>query len=119
MLNDQQISELRQKLTAERNRLLVSARQALDFSRDRDKDRVGRDSLDESVEEWLYSTELRLKDREKFLLGKLTEALERLEAGNIDECEDCSEEIGYARLSARPVTTLCIACKEEREASER
>ena len=119
MLNDEQVSELRAKLTAERDQLLVSARQALDFSRDRDRDRVGRDSLDESVEEWLYSTELRLKDREKFLLTKIKEALERLETGTIDECEDCAEEIGFARLSARPVTTLCIACKEEREASER
>ena len=118
MLTDKQVTELRGKLTAERDRVLASAREAMAFSRDRDRDRVGRDSLDESVEEWMYATELRLKDREKFLLGKIQAALERLELGTIDECEDCEDEIGYARLSARPVTTLCIACKEEREATE-
>lgn len=119
MLTDEQIAELRGNLTASRDRILVGARQAVEFSRSRDRDTVGRDSLDESVEEWMYATELRLKDREKFLLGKIQSALERLENGTIDECEDCSEEIGYARLAARPVTTLCISCKEERELNER
>ena len=38
--------------------------------------------------------------------------------GTIDECEDCGEPIGFKRLLARPVTTLCIDCKEEREKEE-
>ena len=119
MLTAKQIDEIRKDLLKSRERLLEGARQAIDFSRDRDRDRVGRDSLDESVEESMYSTELRLKDREKFLLSKITSALERIEGGTLDQCEDCDEEIGYARLSARPVTTLCIGCKEDRERSER
>ena len=36
----------------------------------------------------------------------------------IDECEDCGEAIAFKRLLARPVTTLCIDCKEEREREE-
>ena len=119
MLTTNQLDEIRTDLLKNRERLLEGARQALDFSRDRDRDRVGRDSLDESVEEAMYSTELRLKDREKFLLGKIKGALERIEGGTLDECEDCEQEIGYARLAARPVTTLCIGCKEERERAER
>ncbi|MSP58852.1 MAG: hypothetical protein EXR72_00655 [Myxococcales bacterium] len=79
---------------------------------------IGRDSIDESMEEELFSTELRLRDREKFLLGKIIGAIERLEANTINECEDCSEPIGVKRLLARPVTTLCIDCKEEREREE-
>ena len=118
MLTDNQIDKIREKLHADRARLIQSAREAVDFSRDRDRDRVGRDSLDESVEEWMYSTELRLKDREKFLLKKIQAAIERLETGTLDQCEDCDEPIGYARLEARPVTTLCIACKEDREKDE-
>jgi len=118
MLTNTQLDEIRTKLQSDRDRLIKSARAAVDFSRDRDRDRVGRDSLDESVEEWLYSTELRLKDREKFLLKKIQAAIDRLEGGTLDECEDCEEPIGYARLAARPVTTLCIACKEDREKDE-
>ena len=49
---------------------------------DRDRDRIGRDSMDESTEEEIYSTQLRLHDRETFLLGKIREAMRRLEAGD-------------------------------------
>ena len=41
-----------------------------------------------------------------------------LEAGKLDECEECNEPIGYKRLLARPVTTLCIECKSAREQVE-
>lgn len=118
MLTEAQTDALRRLLLSDRERLLRNAQRAIDFSMDRDRDRIGRDSMDESVEEWLYATELRLHDREKFLLSKIDQALERLHAGRIDQCEDCEEPIGFARLQARPVTTLCIGCKEEREETE-
>lgn len=118
MLTDAETEALRRLLLSDRDRLLRNAQRAMDFSMDRDRDRIGRDSMDESVEEWMYATELRLHDREKFLLSKIDEALERLEAGRINQCEDCEEPIGFARLQARPVTTLCIGCKEEREEAE-
>ena len=49
---------------------------------------------------------------------QLSESL-RLQAGEIDQCEECSEPIGFKRLLARPVTTLCITCKSAQEARER
>jgi DnaK suppressor protein len=118
MLTEDQTDALRRLLMTDRERLIRNAQRAIDFSMDRDRDRIGRDSMDEAVEEGLYATELRLHDREKFLLSKIDEALERLNAGRIDQCEDCDEPIGFARLQARPVTTLCIGCKEEREDAE-
>ena len=118
MLTEAEATTLRQRLLADRERLVRNAQRAMGFSMDRDRDRVGRDSMDESVEEAMISTELRLHDREKFLLGKIDEALDRLNDGSIDQCEDCDQPIGFPRLQARPVTTLCITCKEEREQSE-
>jgi DnaK suppressor protein len=117
MLNESQKSQLRTALETERARLVENAKDGLQFSMNRERN-IGRDSIDESMEEELFSTELRLRDREKFLLGKIMSALERLEAGSIDECEDCAESIGFKRLLARPVTTYCIDCKEEREKEE-
>ena len=117
MLNTQERDRLREVLLLERQRLLKNAQEGLSFAMNRDRN-IGRDSIDESMEEELFSTELRLRDREKWLLGKINSALERLEAGTIDECEDCGELIDYRRLVARPVTTLCIDCKEEREKEE-
>lgn len=118
MLTPEQTKELKTRLEADLTRLGDHAHTALEFTMDRDRDRIGRDSMDESTEEELYSTQLRLHDRETFLLGKIREAIQRLEAGTMDECEECSEPIGFKRLMARPVTTLCFECKSAREQVE-
>jgi DnaK suppressor protein len=117
MLTEKERDQLRERLLGEKQRLLRNAQDGLAFSMNRERN-IGRDSIDESMEEELFSTELRLRDREKFLLGKILSALERLEGNTINECEDCGEPIGFRRLLARPVTTLCIDCKEEREREE-
>lgn len=118
MLTAEQTKELRARLQADLSRLGDHAQTALEFTMDRDRDRIGRDSMDESTEEEIYSTQLRLHDRETFLLEKIREAMRRLEAGTLDECEECSEPIGFKRLMARPVTTLCFECKSAREQVE-
>ncbi len=63
--------------------------------------------------------ELRIRDRERKLILKIREALERIDQGEFGICESCEEEIGAARLRARPVTTLCIECKTEQERQEK
>src|SRR5579862_8401557 len=118
MLTPAQTDQLKERLEAELHRLADHAHSAVEFSMDRDRDRIGRDSMDEATEEEIYSTQLRLHDRETFLLGKIREAMQRLDAGEIDECEECSEPIGFKRLMARPVTTLCVDCKTAREQVE-
>jgi DnaK suppressor protein len=118
MLTPEQTTQLKARLQADLARLADHAHSALDFTMDRDRDRIGRDSMDEATEEETYSTQLRLHDRETFLLGKIREAIARLEKGEIDECEECSEPIGFKRLLARPVTTLCFECKTAREQVE-
>jgi DnaK suppressor protein len=62
---------------------------------------------------------LRLKEREQKLLKKIDEALERIGNGTFGICESCGQEIGFKRLKARPVTTLCIDCKTQQEAEEK
>lgn len=117
-LTEEQQAELRAVLTAERRRILEKAQNALQLTMNQDREAIGRDSMDTSVAESMYGTELRLQDRETFLLTKVESALQRLDEGDLDECEDCSEVIGFKRLLARPVTTLCIECKEDRERQE-
>ena len=112
-----QTAQLKEVLEGERRRLVRNAQDGLAFSMNRERN-IGRDSIDESMEEELFSTELRLRDREKFLLGKISGALARLGEGTINDCESCGEAIGFKRLLARPVTTLCIDCKEEAEKEE-
>lgn len=117
VLSKEKANQLAQLLRSTRERLLRNALSGLELSMNRNTD-VGRDSIDESSEEELLSTALRLRDREKKLLAKIDYALARLEDGEINECEDCGGPIGFRRLLVRPVTTLCIGCKEAREAQE-
>jgi len=62
---------------------------------------------------------LRIRDRERKLIGKIKEALERIENKTYGLCEECGEQISEARLKARPVTTLCIDCKKRQETDEK
>ena len=62
---------------------------------------------------------LRLRDRERKLLKKIDEALEKIENGTYGICDICGQEIGIKRLEARPVTTMCIDCKTEQEEEEK
>ena len=52
-------------------------------------------------------------------LSHIDEALGQLDAGEYGLCVKCDEEISMKRLEARPVTTLCIRCKEEQEQKEK
>lgn len=63
--------------------------------------------------------DLRIRDRERKLIPKIRTALERIENNTYDVCEECGENISEQRLKARPVTTLCIKCKEEQEKQEK
>ena len=73
------------------------------------------DPTDRATLESDRNLELRIRDRERKLKGKIEEALVRIEDGTFGLCEVCEEEISEERLRARPVTTLCINCKESQE----
>jgi DnaK suppressor protein len=117
MLSQKEKNEIRRVLEDEHKRLSRTSQNALSYSMNHERN-IGRDSIDESMEEEIFSTEMRLHDREKFLLNKVTKQLTRLEANEIDVCEECGESISFRRLMARPVTTLCIDCKEQAEREE-
>ena len=117
MLTNAEKEQLLGVLDTARKRLAKVGQNALNFSMNHERN-IGRDSIDESMEEEIFSTEMRLHDREKYLLGKVDKQLARLSDGSIDVCEGCGEKIAFKRLMARPVTTLCIDCKEQNEREE-
>jgi DnaK suppressor protein len=84
-----------------------------------DEDGNFPDPTDRASMESNRNSMLRMRDRDRKLIFKIQEALQRLERGEYGICEDCGEEIGIERLKARPVTTLCISCKSSQEIAER
>ncbi len=77
------------------------------------------DPTDRASLETDRSHALRLRDRDRKLISKIQEALERIASGTFGICESCGKRISAARLRARPVTTFCIDCKREAEQLER
>lgn len=63
--------------------------------------------------------ELRARERERKLIWKIDDALERLYDEEFGFCEACGVEIGLRRLEARPTASLCIDCKTLSEIKEK
>jgi len=79
---------------------------------------VYADPADRATAESDRAFTLRLRDRERKLIKKIQQAQTRIEEGEFGICVECGDEIGIARLKARPMTTLCINCKSKQEEDE-
>lgn len=77
------------------------------------------DPADRASQEEEFSLELRTRDRERKLIKKIEQTLQRIEEGDYGFCDSCGVEIGIRRLEARPTATLCIDCKTLAEIKER
>jgi DnaK suppressor protein len=117
-LNKKDLKRYKALLEESKHQLLVSAKKTLSEESSFDTDDLP-DEIDQASSEYAQSMVFRLRDREKFLIAKIDGALARIENGTFGICEKCEEEISAKRLEARPVTTLCIRCKEEQEQKEK
>ncbi len=77
------------------------------------------DPADRASIEEENSLELRTRDRERKLLKKIEQALERISNGEYGYCEESGDPIGLARLLARPTATLSIEAQQRREKRQR
>ena len=77
------------------------------------------DITDRASVETDRALELRTRDRARKLIGKIDQALARIEAGTYGYCEETGEPIGLRRLEARPIATLSIEAQERHERMER
>ena len=76
------------------------------------------EQLDQASQEIAERINIRIQEREFKLRSKIELALDKIENGTFGICEECGEEISQGRLMARPVTTLCIHCKQDQEDEE-
>ena len=77
------------------------------------------DIADRAAVETEVALELRARDRQRKLIAKIDEALDRVRTGDYGYCEDTGEPIGIKRLEARPVATLTVEAQEMHERMER
>lgn len=116
-LSEQQIAELKSVLLSMREKIIRSADEQI-----KDPSNVtfeGGDEIDRAnIETERYLQLQRVKTRELNLLRKIDYALMKIEQGTYGICESCGAYIPFDRLKARPVTTMCIDCKEFEEERE-
>ena len=73
---------------------------------------IGRLTRQDAIQAQQMSLELRR--RQKLQLQQVEQAIRRIENGKYGLCLRCEEEIGAARLKARPEAGLCLRCADRR-----
>ena len=113
---ERKIQEIKKKLIARRETLLAEAEEALN---ELPGQTVFPDLGDQATAEIDRNFMLRLRGRERKLLKKIEDAIDRIDQGTFGICDKCGEEINIKRLEARPVTSMCIDCKTQQEEEEK
>lgn len=116
-MNEHQLSHIEKILLAWRQSLMEEVDRTVTHMKDEAANFP--DPSDRASQEEEFSIELRTRDRERKLIKKIEDALERLKAEDFGYCEACGIEIGLRRLEARPTATLCIDCKTLSEIKEK
>ena len=77
------------------------------------------DPADRATQEEEFSIELRTRDRERKLIKKIDQTVDRVDQEDYGYCDTCGIEIGLRRLEARPTATQCVDCKSLDEIKEK
>ena len=116
-MNPRQREYFRRKLLSWREELLKESKETLEHLREESGQEA--DIADRASLETDRSIELRTRDRERKLIGKIDEALVRIENGSYGYCIETSEPISLSRLEARPIATLGLEAQERHERMEK
>lgn len=116
-MNEKQIAHIESILLAWRQSLMEEVDRTVSHMKDEAANFP--DPSDRASQEEEFSIKLRARDRERKLIKKIEDGLERLTDDDFGYCEACGVEIGLRRLEARPTATLCIDCKTLSEIKER
>ena len=116
-MNPMQREYFRQKLMNWRSQLLRATGETLVSLQE--ESLAEPDMADRATLETDRSLELRTRDRQRKLIGKINSALRRIEEGTYGYCEETDNPISLRRLEARPIATLSIEAQEQHERMER
>ena len=116
-MNPRQLAHFRSMLEEMKNGLSQDIDRTVHTMQD--EATIFADPNDRASQESDMSLELRNRDRERKLIKKIDESIERIDTGDYGYCEVCGVEIGVERLEARPTAELCIDCKTLDEIREK
>ncbi|MEH6548167.1 MAG: RNA polymerase-binding protein DksA [Sneathiella sp.] len=116
-MNPRQQEYFREKLLRWRNEILADASQTIaNLQEETIKE---PDIADRASTESERALELRTRDRQRKLIGKIDAALRRIDDDLYGYCDETGEPIALKRLEARPVATLSLEAQERHERREK
>ena len=116
-MNDTQMAFFRLKLSKLKDEVLTNASETTEHLREDTV--VTPDPADRATIEEEHALELRTRDRERKLLKKIEQSINRIDAGDYGYCDETGEAIGVGRLLARPTATLSLEAQERREIKQK
>jgi DnaK suppressor protein len=116
-MNDKQLEFFRVKLQTLKDDLLSNAGETTEHLREDTS--IVPDPADRATIEEEHALELRTRDRERKLLKKISQSLQRIDAGDYGFCDETGEPIGLGRLIARPTATLSLEGQQRRELKQK
>ena len=116
-MRPKQIEHFKKILLDWKNLLMKEAEKTVENMK-RDSTKLS-DPNDAATQEEEFRLELRTRDRERKLIIKIDQALQRVDDGLYGYCEDTGEPIGIKRLDSRPIATICIEAQERHERLEK
>ncbi|NKC00148.1 MAG: RNA polymerase-binding protein DksA [Pseudomonadales bacterium] len=116
-MNDQQLVHFKQILMNWRQELMEEVDRTVHHMQDEAANFP--DPADRATQEEEFSIELRTRDRERKLIKKIDQTMERVDQEDYGYCDTCGIEIGLRRLEARPTATQCVDCKSLDEIKEK
>ena len=116
-MNDKQMAFFRLKLIELKRGILENAGETTEHLREDTV--VVPDPADRATIEEEHALELRTRDRERKLLKKIEQSIQRIDAGDYGYCDETGEPIGVGRLLARPTATLSLEAQQRRELKQK
>ena len=116
-MNDKQLEFFRVKLQTLKDDLLSNAGETTEHLREDTS--IVPDPADRATIEEEHALELRTRDRERKLLKKISQSLQRIDSGDYGFCDETGEPIGLGRLIARPTATLSLEAQQRRELKQK
>jgi len=116
-MNEKQMAFFRLKLVALKRGILENAGETTEHLREDTV--VVPDPADRATIEEEHALELRTRDRERKLLKKIEQSIQRIDAGDYGYCDETGEPIGVGRLLARPTATLSLEAQQRRELKQK
>jgi len=116
-MNDAQMAFFRLKLVQLKQGILANAGETTEHLREDTV--VVPDPADRATIEEEHALELRTRDRERKLLKKIEQSIQRIDAGDYGYCDETGEPIGVGRLLARPTANLSLEAQQRRELKQK